>query len=139
MAERRDEPKVNSEPEQDIDLYEVVLSPEEADGYFRGVREALDLAKERPYSNIVGKVRGRLAQDHYTELIRSIGILFPLSRQECVLRGEASEATLENVRLINMEVMTFLASFKNTGVRIISTDKIIPTMTAMLEGKKLPH
>ena len=125
--------------DQEVDLFKAKLTSEEADSYFRQVKETLTSAKENPYQNRWGKLRGHLAESHLKSLIHSYGILLPLTLQECVREGRTVEATRENLQGLLTEVGMFLSGFKNTDVTLISQEQIIPTMTAMLRGEKLPH
>lgn len=125
--------------DQEVDLFKAKLTPEEADSYCRQVKETLTSAKENPYQNRWGKLRGHLAERHQKSLAHSYGILLPLTLQECVREGRTVEATPENLQELLMEVGVFLSRFKNTGVTLIPQEQIIPTMRAMIMGEKLPH
>ncbi len=135
---KEQEPSVISEKTK-VDLLYTTLTPEQADSYFQQAKNVLNNAKDHPYRNLAGRLRGQLSRDRMHEVIDTFGILMPLSIQECVRSGKTSEATPENIGVLLGNVGTFLAGFKNTGVTLLSPDQIIPTMTAMIRGETLPH
>lgn len=119
MTEREKTSPVTELQKPEVDLYEVKLSPEEADTYFRQVKSALNTAQENPYGNLVDKLRGHLSDRHFKSLVNAFGILLPLTHQEVVQQGRTGEATPEKISQLLMDVGLLLGSFKNTGVEII--------------------
>lgn len=99
--------------------YTHVLSPQEADESYAKVADALQEAQQRPYANVIARLRNRLSAGHNKQLINAIGVLLPLSMQSAVQEGLTKQATLSNITDLNCQTMIFLSKFRNTGVRAI--------------------
>ncbi len=121
---------------QGVNLYEVVLTPGEADAYFKKAQDALEVARRSPYGNVVDRLRGRLGKNAHERLADSIGVLLPLCHQQCVQNGETEVATIEGIQTMVMDTMTFIGGFRGSGVKILGPDEIVPKMTSMLKGEK---
>lgn len=133
MSERT---RARGPEEPGVNLYEVVLTPDEADAYFKKAQDVVGAIRKSPYGNILNRFRGRIGNDAHQRLADSIGILLPLCHQACVQRGETNLATIEAIQTTIMDTMTYVASFKGSGVKILGSDGIVPTMTSMLKGGK---
>ena len=130
---------IHNNPYQPVDLHEVVLTPDEADAWFRGAKEDLRHAAEHPYRNVLGRIRGELSGDNIDKLTSAFGVLLPLTTQECVRQGKTYVVTQRDIGNLLMDIGSFLSRFRNTGVQMITPGQIIPTMTVMLKGKDLPR
>jgi len=105
--------------------YEISISAEQADEYYKRAQTAFKKAQEKPYRNLLDRFRNRLGSKQTEELIDSIGALLPLSCQEVVQSGVTQEATMPNIAQLMQDIMMFQSTFKNTGVTPIGDPEMI--------------
>lgn len=102
--------------------YTCHLSPQEADEIYAKVADTLQEAQQRPYANIIARLRNHLSPGHTKQLTNAMGVLLPLSTQIVVLEGLTKRATTLNISDLNVQALLFMSKFRNTGVRAIHVE-----------------
>lgn len=105
--------------------YETVLSLEEARYRLEEVEKVVKEVKKK-YSGWLSRFKKTIADEDNKLLADCLGVILPLSHQKCVQdeigTGEFVDTVFARCSDLQMEIMYFLAKFKNTGVTAISVE-----------------
>lgn len=85
------------------------------------VREEFGEVKQR-YSGFWRKFRRRINKADQTTLVNCVGVLLPLGleesvQQEVIEMGPKEQTLFYQIGRLGQEIMSYLASFRNTGVK----------------------